>query len=93
MPRDIEIHLSNVKEETMQRWIVNYIRHQLTYYDGVLRGFKGNAGIDEASSRFKNALLDQIAKYYPAYKEECERQKVEVIQHMGKKIENEYLYA
>lgn len=93
MPRDIKVHLSNVKEETMQRWIVNYIRHQLTLYDGVLRGFKGNAGTDEASSRFKNALLDQIAKYYPAYKDECERQKVEVVYHTGTRMEKDYLYA
>lgn len=93
IPRDIKVHLSNVKEETMQRWIVNYIRHQLTLYDGVLRGFKGNAGTDEASSRFKNALLDQIAKYYPAYKDECERQKVEVVYHTGTRMEKDYLYA
>lgn len=71
IPREIEVQLKNVDEETMQRWIVNYIKYQLVHCDLESEDIK-------AEDDYKNKILDQIAECYPAYKKECERQKVEV---------------
>lgn len=60
--------------ETQQRWMVNYIRHNLTRYDADLYAGKGMVGIGEEYERYKAAVHDAIAKAYPSLKEECERQ-------------------
>jgi len=84
-PLDITVRIADVNEETMQRWIVNYIRHVLTHYDSELYGFKGKTGKYEASLEFKLAILDRIAECYPRYAAECERQK----EYTKKKYEQE----
>lgn len=61
-------------EETMKRWIVNYIRHNLIEYDQNLRMLKGKVGKDEAYIDFKLAVLEKIAESYPYYADECNRQ-------------------
>ena len=64
-------------QETVDRWIVNYIRHELTHYDKDLYSMSGKVGCHNAYSNYKEAVLDKIAKTYPEYADECERQKVQ----------------
>ena len=61
--------------ETVDRWVVNYIRHCLTNYDIELYNLKGRTGKEEAYCKYKNAVLSEIANVYPKYKDECEDQK------------------
>lgn len=61
-------------EETLNRWVVNYIRHNLISYDSTLLDNKGKIGKDEAYLTFKKAVLDKISITYPKYATECQRQ-------------------
>ena len=62
-------------EETLNRWIVNYIRHNLVSYDNFLDGIGGKVGSTEAYPEVKISVLEKIAVAYPQYKDECERQR------------------
>jgi len=69
-----------VSDETLERWVVNYIRHRLIKVDGVkydslLDELKGKVGKDNVCRITKCIYLDKIAFFYPQYKRECERQK------------------
>lgn len=59
---------------TLDRWCVNYIRHELTDYDADLYEGKGQIGIGEEYARYRNAVLDAIADAYPMLADECRRQ-------------------
>lgn len=61
-------------EETMRRWMVNYIRHNLTEYDVELFRMSGKVGCREEYRRYKKAIMIKISKAYPYLKDECERQ-------------------
>lgn len=60
---------------TIDRWTVNYIRHNMVDYDYCLEKLKGVVGKDEAYAILKNYVLDLIKSTYPELAEECERQK------------------
>ena len=71
-----------VSDETLDRWVVNHIRHRLITVDGVrydkaLDELKGKVGKDKAYRIIKCVYLDKIAETYPKYRYECERQKWE----------------
>lgn len=70
---NFKMHRPN-DEATMQRWTVNYIRHNLIAYDRNLYTLRGKTGKDEAYIIFKSAVLEKIAEAYPTYAEECQRQ-------------------
>ena len=61
-------------DETINRWIVNYIRHNLVAYDHFLNNIKGKVGSMDAYPEVKIAILQKIAIAYPQYKEECDKQ-------------------
>lgn len=61
-------------DETIDRWIVNYIRHNLVAYDHFLNEIKGKVGSMDAYPEVKIAILQKIAIAYPQYKEECDKQ-------------------
>lgn len=71
----------DTNEETLNRWIVNYIRHNLIdgeykrQYDYSLVRLRNKVGKSEAYDKFKMIVLDKIAEAYPKYAKECERQK------------------
>jgi hypothetical protein len=65
----------NADSRTVQRWTVNYIRHNLTDYDEFLYNAKGKTGILFAYPLYRRAVLDRISDAYPYLCEECERQK------------------
>ena len=62
-------------KQTIDRWVVNYIRHNLTEYDAKLFLNRGKVGRIDAAFLLKNLILDRIAEFYPDYKDECIRQK------------------
>ena len=64
----------SINDLTLQRWVVNYIRHQLTIYEAGLSTIEGKTGSTEVYQKLKIAVLNRIAVAYPKYKEECERQ-------------------
>lgn len=61
-------------EYTVNRWMVNYIRHHLTHYDEHLYDLKGKTGKDSAYKDFVVIILEKIAEAYPALKDECDNQ-------------------
>ena len=60
--------------ETIQRWIVNYIRHNLTKYDSHCILLFGKVGRAEGYRLLRSKVLRAIADAYPYLSEECERQ-------------------
>ena len=64
----------NPDEKTVERWTVNYIRHNLTEYDSFLFSVKGKTGIPFAYPLYRKAVLEKIADVYPQLSEECARQ-------------------
>lgn len=49
---------SDITPETMERWIVNYIRHNLVKYDTALKRLYGKCGRYEAYPEFKRIVLE-----------------------------------
>ena len=66
--------LRTPNEETLNRWVVNYIRHNLVNYDYTLGENRGKVGKDEPYPAYKKAVLERIATVYPKYAAECKRQ-------------------
>lgn len=69
--------LRNVRgadDETINRWIVNFLRHGIDKYDYDLNNFHGKVGVREAYCKYKERLLERIREVYPKYAAECERQ-------------------
>lgn len=55
----------------LERITVNYIRHQLTRYDGALEETDGRVGVREAACMIRRKVFDAIAANYPALADEC----------------------
>lgn len=72
----IDTDLSNVDTQTLRRWEVNYVRHELTEYDFDLYELSGKVGCSTEYIRYRNAVLDKIAEAYPYLRGECNRQKL-----------------
>ena len=68
--------------DTVRRWMVNYIRHNLTRYDEFLYEARGRTGIRFAYPEYRCAVLEEIARVYPELQEECKRQ----ISGLGKRV-------
>lgn len=71
---DPEAYVKNADEETTQRWIVNYIRHELIDYDRIAYSLRGKIGGSYGYVALKLSILNKIAEVYPKYSEECEKQ-------------------
>lgn len=69
--------VANADKATMQRWMVNYVRHNLMEYDDTLYEMSGKVGYRDEYYVYKYAVLDKIADAYPKLKGECHRQKNE----------------
>lgn len=67
--------IEGADEQTCRRWMVNYIRHNLTEYDSDLYSMSGRVGCHKEYQRYKLAVLDKIAEVYPELKSECNNQK------------------
>jgi len=60
--------------ETLERWMVNFIRHNLCEYDDKLINLFGLVGKEELYHRLKTETLAKIAGVYPELDVECKRQ-------------------
>ena len=60
--------------DTVERWMVNYIRHNLCTYESGLSAIYGKTGKDELYSRLKKTILSKIAETYPELSIECDNQ-------------------
>lgn len=60
----------------LERIQVNFIRHELTQYDHALERTAGKTGKQKAISAIRARVYDAIAAAYPAYLEECARQRI-----------------
>ncbi len=70
-PRLIRGH---VRQETLDRLIVNYLRHQVTSFEDVVEQ-SGDYRLEGEAYRILRArVLEKIAETYPELAEECQRQ-------------------
>jgi hypothetical protein len=58
----------------LERITINSIRHHLTSYDTHLEQVVGQIGARQAGKMIRRRIYDEIAKAYPEYAEECQRQ-------------------
>lgn len=61
-------------KETLTRWKVNYIRHNLTSYDDELLSLYGRTGKAKAYLKLFGEVMNRIAEAYPSLAEECKNQ-------------------
>lgn len=71
-----ERYAEDAPDNVKARWVVNYIRHNLTCYDNTLYNLGSQIGCKEVYRRYKNAVLEKIAEVYPTFARECQRQKI-----------------
>ena len=76
LSKDDYLDLDEIDDNVIQRWEVNYVRHNLTLYDNECNKLFGRVGKDKAHTLLKNNVLDEIAKMYLHLKKECKRQKI-----------------
>lgn len=69
-----EAVVSNASEQDIVRWMVNYIRHNLTSYDDFMAEILGKTGVADLYEEVNKAVYKEIAQAYPSLKEECNRQ-------------------
>ena len=62
-------------EDTVKRWMVNFVRHEMTTYDEQLYYMKGKVGVHDMYEDIRNFILGKIAVIYPELAQECEKQK------------------
>lgn len=65
---------NSADKKTLDRWVVNYIRHNLTSYDDNLEQIAGKTGIAKLYKTLEFAVMERIASTYPQYREEVQRQ-------------------
>ena len=61
-------------DETLERWMVNYIRHELTSYDYRLDELYNRIGKGQAYMKLYSGIMGKIADAYPKFSDECKRQ-------------------
>ena len=70
-------------KQTKCRWMVNYVRHNLTIYDNALYSISGKPGCYTEYLRYKQAVLSKIADVYPELRSECDRQSKRYEMHVN----------
>jgi hypothetical protein len=60
--------------EHLQRWCVNFLRHQCTEYDSRLKALHGRVGKGEAAVELRTKMNEAIGDAYPDLIDECYRQ-------------------
>lgn len=72
-PRDAA-SAAKAGDSTLNRWKVNYLRHQLTRFDAMIEGMFGQVGRAAAEKVLRRRALEAIGRTYPDLLEECQRQ-------------------
>lgn len=68
------VDMATPNTETLERWMVNFVRHNLCEYDDKLIDLFGLVGKEELYHRLKTETLAKIAEVYPELDVECKRQ-------------------
>ena len=58
----------------LNRITVNFIRHEMTCYDGAIEEAAGRVGVSAAILKIQEKIYSKIAEAYPFYGKECKRQ-------------------
>ncbi|WP_285551753.1 hypothetical protein [Actinoplanes regularis] len=66
--------VEDVDTATLQRWMVNYLRHCTTVYDAALDGLYARIGRAEATIALRDTIYAVIAETYPGLADEARRQ-------------------
>lgn len=66
----------NSDHDFLERITVNYVRHELTAYDGLWQSLYGQVGRDEAYILLRDRVLAAIAETYPDLADECRSQQL-----------------
>lgn len=74
-----ESTVSDSNKKFLHRITVNMLRHEFTNYENELCDIFGKIGVAEGYLMLKTKVLNKIAEVYPFLKNECERQKTEMI--------------
>lgn len=61
-------------KETLDRWQVNYIRHNIVSYNDNCKKIMWKSGSEEIHKILKERVLKEIKRAYPHLKDECDRQ-------------------
>jgi hypothetical protein len=59
---------------TLNRWKVNYLRHELIQFDATIEGLFGQVGRAAAEKLMRRRALEAIGRTYPDLLDECQRQ-------------------
>lgn len=60
-------------EQVVKRWMVNYIRHNLSHYDEELENLMGRTGKYAGYVHYKIKLAEEMKKIYPEIKKEIDQ--------------------
>ncbi len=60
-------------EETIKRWIVNFIRHNLSDYEEQLEILEGRTGKNKGYWHFKIKLAEEMKKVYPELQKDIDK--------------------
>ena len=77
---NFENDYTNIDKNTLDRWMVNYIRHNLTNYDLFVDNLYKKIGKQQGYFNLKSKILDEIGKIYPELEMECKAQKLRINQ-------------
>ena len=75
---EIERNAYNAPEEVIRRWMVSYIRHNLTNYEKELEKLSNRHGQWSAYSKYKYILSKEMKRVYPELEGEIDKYMVEV---------------
>lgn len=72
-PRD-RVGVTKADRSTLNRWKVNYLRHELIQFDATIEGLFGQVGRAAAEKLLRRRALETIGVTYPDLFDECQRQ-------------------
>lgn len=72
--KDYVITKDFIPRDVMERWCVNYIRHNLTEYDDTLFDSKDKVGASVIRNEYRQSLFKKIKAVYPEFADECDKQ-------------------
>lgn len=72
-PREVT-DVAKADRATLNRWKVNYLRHEQTRLDTTIEGLFGRIGRAAAEKLLRRRTLEAIGRTYPDLLDECQRQ-------------------
>ena len=76
--QDRFIDRKSLSQDTILRWELNYIRHNLTQYDEELFNYYGKTGIGIGYEKYKSAVMSKIYEIYPELQKKKKKDSSEI---------------